>query len=339
MGPGRRRRRACAALALVLATLTSSACGAGDPTGHPTGHPTASGATGPSDPDPAQSTPAAADPTAAREAPAVPGPADRAVAACPLPATGFDCDLQTRIAAADAYAASRPGTVGYVVRDRQTGAVYRNGQAATAVWTASTIKLAMVLALERWDDAGTITLTAADRSDIAAMLHSSDDDAADRLWYAYADTGLAPGAPAHTAFDDVFTTVFGMTHLRAVSGFSRYQPYWGFQQCTPDDLDALDQYLLTRAPAAERAAVVTALQQVDPDQQWGVWGAGPAAAPGNKDGWSQEQSGWVMNSVGFVGPGQRYTLAVMNSLNGQGGYDTGQQTDTRLAAILFTGRF
>ena len=130
-----------------------------------------------------------------------------------------------------------------------------------------------------------------------------------------------------------------MTHLQARSGFSRYQPYWGFQTCTPDDLDALDQYLLTVTPAAERTDIVTALQHVDPDQQWGVWGAGAAAAPGNKDGWSQEQSGWVINSVGFVGPGQRYTLAMMNSLNGEGDDDTGRATVTQVAALLFAGRF
>ena len=72
------------------------------------------------------------------------------------------------------------------------------------------------------------------------------------------------------------------------------------------------------------------MQNVDPDQQWGVWGAGPAMAPGNKNGWSLEQGGWVINSVGFAGPGQRYTLAVMNALGDQGGYDEGVATTTRL---------
>ena len=58
-----------------------------------------------------------------------------------------DCDLQTRIAAADAYLATRPGSVGYVLRDRKTGAAYRNSHAGDMVWTASTIKLAMVVDL------------------------------------------------------------------------------------------------------------------------------------------------------------------------------------------------
>src|SRR5207244_2493159 len=45
---------------------------------------------------------------------------------CPLPSSGFDCDFQRRFAAAQAYVANRPGVVGIVLRDRQTGAVWRN---------------------------------------------------------------------------------------------------------------------------------------------------------------------------------------------------------------------
>ena len=58
-------------------------------------------------------------------------------------------------------------------------------------------------------------------------------------------------------------------------------------------------------------------------------------APGNKDGWSLEQGGWVINSVGFAGPGQRYTLAVMNALGDQGGYDDGVATTTQLAHLCY----
>jgi hypothetical protein len=36
-----------------------------------------------------------------------------------------DNDMAARIAAADSYLVGRPGVVGYVLRDRTTGAVYR----------------------------------------------------------------------------------------------------------------------------------------------------------------------------------------------------------------------
>ncbi len=251
-------------------------------------------------------------------------------AACPYPASGFDCDFQRRFAAAQAYVRTRPGTVGIVVRDRRTGAVWRNEYANTMVWTASTIKLAMTVDLFTRDRAGTISLTTGDRDLIQRMLHSSDDDAADSLWFKYA------GAD-HLTFNDDFPK-YGMTSLSPKRGYTHYFPYWGFQKCTPDDLDRLVDYVLTKLPESTRDYIVDQLMHVDDDQQWGVWGAGSAALPGNKDGWSLEDTGWVMNTVGWAGPGQRYTLAVMNSLNGHGGYADGKATDSEVAKLLFAGR-
>lgn len=242
-------------------------------------------------------------------------------------ADGVDCDLSARIQAADAYLAQRPGTVGYVLRDRTTGAVYRNAHAGDMVWTASTIELAMVVDLLARQRQGALSLSADDEALIAAMLHSSDDDAADTLWARYS------GAD-HQAFNADFSR-YGMVDLTPQRGFSSTYPYWGFQKATPNDLDRLINYVLTSPDAP---GIVDALQHVAPNQQWGVWGAGPAMAPGNKDGWSLEQGGWVVNTVGFAGPGQRYTLAVMDALGDAGGFDDGVATTTHLAEVLLAGR-
>jgi hypothetical protein len=257
-------------------------------------------------------------------------PMPTAAADCAPGPTAADCDLQTRVAAADAYLATRPGSVGYVLRDRKTNATYRSSRAGELVWTASTIKLAMVVDLLTRQRAGAVSLSESDRSLMAAMMHSSDDDAADALWARYA------GAD-HQAYNAGFPR-YGMTDLKPQRGFSSTFPYWGFQKSTADDLDRLINYTLTNLQPAETAAIVYELQNVATNQQWGVWGAGPAMTPGNKDGWSLEQGGWVVNSVGFAGPGQRYTLAVMNSLGGDGGYDDGVATTTRLSQLLLAGR-
>jgi hypothetical protein len=257
-------------------------------------------------------------------------PMPTAAAVCAPGPTASDCDLQARITAADTYLETRPGSVGYVLRDRKTGATYRNSHAGELVWTASTIKLAMVVDLISRQRAGNIALNDSDRSLMAAMMHSSDDDAADALWSRY-------GGGDHAAFNADFPR-YGMTDLAPQRGFSSTFPYWGFQKSTANDLDRLINYTLTGLAPADTAAIVDQLQHVAPDQQWGVWGAGPAMTPGNKDGWSLEQGGWVVNSVGFAGPGQRYTLAVMNSLGGDGGYDDGVATTTRLAQLLLQGR-
>jgi hypothetical protein len=245
--------------------------------------------------------------------------------------TGFPCDLRDRFAAADSYVSDRPGTTGIVVHDLRTGAVWQNSHAGDPTWTASTIKLAMVVDLFTRSRSGALTLTDEDRTLIHAMLHTSDDDAADTLWYRYA------GAD-HRAFNDNFPR-YGLTSLHAESGYTEYFPYWGFQKCTPLDLDRLMTHVLTKLPAGERSYLVKELRTVAPVQRWGVWGAGPAAHPGNKNGWSEEDGGWVMNTVGFVGEDERYVLTVMNDLHGEGGYDAGRATVTRVSALIFGGYF
>jgi hypothetical protein len=258
-------------------------------------------------------------------------PAPGTTTGCPQPAAGFDCDFQNRIAAVQSYLATRPGTTGVVLHDMQSGAVWENDHAKDATWTASTIKLAMVVDLFNRDRAGEITLTDDDRALIQQMLHRSDDDAADALWHRYSGRD-------HMTFNQNFPA-YGMTALKPQKGYADFYPYWGFQKCTPEDLDRLIHYVLTDLPADERGYIVNELRSVDTNQQWGVWGAGPAAQPGNKDGWSEEDTGWVMNTVGFVGPDQRYTLAAMNNLAGRGDYDTGRETVTHVAELLFAGRF
>lgn len=252
-------------------------------------------------------------------------------AACPLPESGFDCDFQGRFAAVESYLQGRPGTVGIVVRDRVTGAAWRNRHAEDMTWTASTIKLAMVVDLYARQRSGKIRLSAADRTAIDAMLHSSDDAAATELWTKYSGRD-------HWAFNHGFPA-YGLTSLRPQPGFGKVFPYWGFQKCTTTDLERLISYVLTDLPDAERSTIVDRMRAVGPSQQWGVWAAGPAARPGVKAGWSDEEGGSVMNTVGFVGPEERYTVAIMNNLAGRGGQEDGRTTVSEVARVLFDGRF
>ncbi|WP_439663603.1 tat pathway signal sequence [Lentzea sp. HUAS TT2] len=239
---------------------------------------------------------------------------------CPLPDSGFECDFQKRLKAAQDYAETRPGTVGFVLRDRKNGATWRNDHAGDMTWTASTIKLAMVVNLLERHRTGKIKLTTGDRSLMNAMLHTSDDDAADSLWKKFGGT----------TFNAAFGK-YGMTDLVPQKGYSATFPYWGFQKCTANDLDRLMNYILDSVPADDRAYIVGQMRQVGAVQQWGVWGPDSGA----KNGWSEEEGGWVMNSVGFVGQDERYTLAIMNNLKGEGAYDEGRATDTEITRLLF----
>ncbi|MEU6185494.1 tat pathway signal sequence [Nocardia sp. NPDC047038] len=243
---------------------------------------------------------------------------------------GFDCDLSSRVAKADAYLNNRPGVTGYVLRDRVSGGVYANANAENAVWTASTIKLAIAADLLNRARTGAINLTPEDRGLMEGMLATSNDGAADLLWTKY--SGID-----RMAFNNAFRAN-GMTSLVPQPTNTALFPDWSFQKCTAADLDRLMDNVLNRMHPDDRNYLVDRMRAVDSNQHWGVWGAGASMRPGLKNGWSAEQGGWVVNSVGFAGPGERYTLAIMSSLGDAGGYTEGAETDTKLAEILLAGR-
>lgn len=230
-----------------------------------------------------------------------------------------------------AYARRTVGAHGYlsaVFTDRVTGASWHTGDTVHRGWTASTIKLAIATDLLRRERAGEIALSAADRHDLATMLNFSDEAASDRLWKAY-------GGDAMLAR---FRTDFGMTGLHFIPGFTP-TTYWGFVKCTADDLAALMHYVLTSTNPDDRGYLIAAMRGVAANQRWGVWGAGPTQQPGNKDGWSFESDSygkhWVTDTVGFAGPDERYTVAIMYQVGPAGSLADGVHAVSDVAALLF----
>ncbi|MGE5287135.1 MAG: hypothetical protein ACM3ML_08040 [Micromonosporaceae bacterium] len=241
---------------------------------------------------------------------------------CPAIAPGFSCALRWHIRAVERYVATRPGTTGIVLTDRATGATWRNANARTDFPAASTIKLAMVTDLLQRNAARAIALTLSDWKLMYNALHESSDTAADELWFSFENGSF------RTRIER-----FGMTSAT----FTASPAYWGFMYCSPQDLDHLMNYVLGKLPRADRNYLVRQLRHVAPIQQWGVWGAGPASHPGNKDGWEDDDGIWITNTVGFAGRGARYTLAIMCNLEGQAGFRAGADTITHVSALLFQG--
>lgn len=247
----------------------------------------------------------------------------------PSPSPTPSIATPTELAVARKLIASKPGVLGIIVFDRQTGKAYREGTTTHPTWTASTIKLAIVTELLEEQRAGSIHLSADDRSDIADILNWSSDDAATRLWNEYGRGGLVSR----------FQTTYGMTRLTFVAG---YKPFWGHMKCTPEDLMHLIKYVMTKLDTADRGYIVNAMQNVGSIQQWGVWAAGPALHPGTKDGWSLEMDNgskhWVTNAVGFAGPSQRYLVAVMYDLPHASTIGDGVHAVSDLVATIFGGK-
>ena len=260
-------------------------------------------------------------------APASPTPSPTPTV-CARNAPGFPCGMRNRIKEIRHYMRRLPGSIGIVITDRNKGATWHNANADVAYPAASTMKLAMMTDILLRQDAGSISLTSADREAMFQALYTSNDDDANYLWDKYEDGSFLDRIQK-----------FGMTDAR----FTSSVPNWGFMYCTPEDLDNLINYVLKDAPANVRDYLVYRLQHVAAlDQQWGVWGAGPENHPGNKDGWEQDGNLWITNTVGFAGRGQDYTMAIMYNLEGFGGvgdagFKYGSNKLTQIASILFRG--
>lgn len=275
--------------------------------------------------------PVAAVPTAAPVPPSTAPPTTVAATSPTCPDPAWSCEQQQRFAAVEAYTRATAGAHGYlgvVFSDRRTGAVWRSGATDHEGWTASTIKLAIAADLLQRARAGTVALTAADRHDMDTMLNFSDEAASDRLWKKFGGDDMLAR----------FRTGFDMTGLHFVPGFTK-NTYWGFVKCTTDDLAALVAHVLTRSDPADRTYLVDAMRGVASNQRWGVWGAGAAQRPGNKDGWSFESDSygrhWVTDTVGFAGPGERYAVAIMYQVDPSGSLAGGVHTVSDVAALLF----
>ena len=272
----------------------------------------------------------AAQSAATRRPPPSPGPSPTPTV-CARVAPGFPCTMRDRIRQVRRYLRHLPGSIGVVIHDRATGATWTNANAGVQYPAASTIKLAMMTDLLLRNRAGSIHLTPADRRAMYGALYTSNDDDADDLWNRYEDASFIGRIRAFGMASTNFTT----------------SAYWGYIDTTPQDLDNLINYVLTQTPPGVRSYLVYRLQHVSAiDQQWGVWGAGPRNHPGNKDGWEQDPGPshgiWITNTVGFAGPHQQYTLAIMYNLqsygeNGNTGFRYGTNTLTQIAATLFQG--
>jgi hypothetical protein len=250
---------------------------------------------------------------------------------CPAQiAPGFPCTIRENAKLARAYLQSLPGNLGLVLHDRVTGATWTWGSYATLYPAASTIKLAMMTDILQRQAVGKFTLTTADQNAMFGALFTSNDLDADDLWFRYEDA----------SFLDRIRT-FGMGHTQFTS-----QAYWGDVDTTAQDLDNLMNYVLNQAAPSIRSYLIFRLRHVSGiDQRWGVWGAGRQNQPGNKDGWEQDPNGygvWITNTVGFAGPHERYTLAIMYDMGsfgmkGDSGFYYGTNALTQISSLLFRG--
>jgi hypothetical protein len=234
--------------------------------------------------------------------------------------------------AAAAYVAGRSGSVLAAVYDVSTGQSWRLGD-GPAQPAASVVKLDILETLLA-KQAGT-TLSAGDQSLSQSMIEDSDNDAATSLW------DEAGGAAGIGAYNDS-AGLSGTTPSACVTCAGFAWPGWGLTTTVPQDQLALLKQLIAPGQRpllsdAQRSYVLSLLENVAPEQRWGVSGGVPAGVTvALKNGWlplNDANTDWQINSVGWVsGDGRDYLVAVFTTGNPteQYGIDTINALSSRI---------
>jgi beta-lactamase class A len=230
-----------------------------------------------------------------------------------------------RFADASRWAAGRAGTAGFTLIDTATGQAQGNDESGVALRTASIVKVIIGMRLFARADEQRRGLTAEEQSDLAAMIRSSDNDAASRLW-------ASLGGPAV------------ITWVRRVTGVRNTNPpgnagSWGFTTTTARDMAVILQALVKAKGirAVSRDALLREMRSVIPSQRWGIGPAVHGSNPAVKNGWYPDSDApvWRVHCTGIAdhaGRSNRWVIVVTTRYPAELGMGYGQETCSGIAA-------
>jgi hypothetical protein len=186
--------------------------------------------------------------------------------------------------------------------------------------------------LSESDGAG---LLADDQALAQQMIEDSDNDAATALWY-------AAGATAGVADYNAKAGLTRTTPSPCVECAGFPWPGWGLTTTVPyDQITLLKRIILPNSllTSAERSYALSLLENVTPDQAWGVSGGVPAGVTvALKNGWlplNAAATDWQINSEGWVsGDGRDYLICVLTTGNPDEQY--GIDTISQLSSLVWS---
>jgi beta-lactamase class A len=231
------------------------------------------------------------------------------------------------------YVSTRDGVVLAAVYDLRTRQTWQFGQGQPQD-AASVVKLDVLETLLAERGRTGTELSAGDRSLAEQMIEDSDNDAATSLWD---EVGGASGIRSFNTSAGLADTV--PSACVSCPGFP--WPGWGLSTTIPGDQLTLLRTLVepnSLLTNTERSYALSLMENVTPDQRWGVSGGVPAQATvALKNGWlplNSANNNWQINSVGWIsGSGRDYLIAVLTTGNPTEQY--GIDTIDQLAAMVW----
>jgi hypothetical protein len=235
--------------------------------------------------------------------------------------------------AATSYVSGRDGAVVAAVYDLRTGQTWQFGRGQPQD-EASLVKLDVLETLLAERGRSGTELSASDRTLAEQMIEDSDNDAATSLWD---EVGGASGIRSFNTSAGLADTV--PSSCVNCPGFP--WPGWGLTTTIPGDQLTLLRTLVepnSLLTSTERGYALSLMENVTPDQRWGVSGGVPdQATVALKNGWlplNSANDNWQINSVGWIsGSGRDYLIAVLTTGNPTERY--GIDTIDQLAAMVW----
>ncbi len=216
---------------------------------------------------------------------------------------------------------------GVAVLDRRTGKETLGAEGAVGFYSASVVKLFVVVDLLHRAEKGEVTLSSTDQYDIRRMLELSDDNAMDNIWVKYDGpalvTEISELAGLHdTVLDEADTGEWGETKISA------------------RDVLGVWQYALTKLTPADTALVVSDTHSAANngadgfDQAFGLLEPPRASTVKAKQGWMIAGSEMILNTTGVLGTDNQYLVAILTKQSASIGYPQGRANVNRASRIL-----
>ena len=244
-------------------------------------------------------------------------------------ATKVDPHADPFSAAVTGYLSGRAGTVAAAIYDVTTGQTWTLGAGGPQA-TGSLVKVDILQALLARRPSG---LTVADQTRARSMIESNDNASATTLWN---QAGRAAGLRSFNASVGLRQTT--PSACLVCAGFA--WPGWGLTTTTPADQLILLRELIhgPLLSPADRGYALSLLENVEPDQRWGVSGGVPPGVRVTlKSAWvplTPADTDWQVNSEGWIsGDGRDYLIAVLTTGNPDEQY--GIDTINTMSALLW----
>jgi hypothetical protein len=244
-------------------------------------------------------------------------------------ATTADAHADPFSAAVTGYLTGRAGTVSAAIYDVTTGQTWTLGTGSPQA-TGSLVKVDILQALLADRPSG---LPAADRARARSMIENNNNAPATTLWN---QVGQAAGLRTYNASVGLQQTT--PSACLVCAGFA--WPGWGLTTTTPADQLLLLRALINGPPLspAGRGYVLSLMENVEPDQRWGVSaGVPPGVRVALKSAWvplTPADTDWQINSEGWIsGDGRDYLVAILTTGNPDEQY--GIATINTVSALLW----